>query len=422
MRLRLLLTGNELMAGDIIDSNSAMIAATIVPLGWQIEQKVTVGDQLTLLCEQIDSLCESADVLLINGGLGPTVDDLTAQALAQVTGVDICEHPQALQHLQHWCKRLGFSLSAANRKQAMLPRHCDIIDNTRGSAVGIRLVHKGCMVLATPGVPSELKYMLDDCIIPLLQSQFESDKIRIHRLGSFGLGESSIQQRITEQLPDWPADIDLGFRASMPVLEVKLSASNAISDDTLNYWHQRVAALLEDHLLGDIPISLPESLIQALRQNGKTLCTAESCTGGLIASQITSVAGASDVFPGGVVSYSNTLKQQLLGVSASSLELHGAVSQEVVLEMARGALAKTGADTVLAVTGIAGPTGGTNEKPVGTVWISWGDTQQLQSMQFTLAFERHNFQMWAAAIAMDLLRRQLLKLSPIASLAQRFKA
>ncbi len=207
----------------------------------------------------------------------------------------------------------------------------------------------------------------------------------------------------------------------MPVLEVKLSASNAISDDTLNYWHQRVAALLEDHLLGDIPISLPEALIQALRQNGKTLCTAESCTGGLIASQITSVAGASDVFPGGVVSYSNTLKQRLLGVSASSLELHGAVSQEVVLEMARGALAKTGADTVLAVTGIAGPTGGTNEKPVGTVWISWGDTQQLQSMQFTLAFERHNFQMWAAAIAMDLLRRQLLKLSPIASLAQRFK-
>lgn len=422
MRLRLLLTGHELMAGDIIDSNSAMIAAKIVPLGWEIERKVTIGDHFKLLCEQIDSLCESADVLLINGGLGPTVDDLTAQALAQVTGMDVCEHEQALQHLRYWCQKFEFSLSEANLKQAMLPRQCDIIDNSRGSAVGIRMIHKGCMILATPGVPSELNQMLDDSIIPLLQSRFASDKLRIHRMGSFGLGESTIQQRITDQLSDWPADIDLGFQASMPVLAVKLSASSRVSDARLNYWSQRVAELLEDHLLGEIPTSLPKTLIEALRQRDKTLCTVESCTGGLIASQITSTPGAGDVFPGGLVSYSNALKEQLLGVSSLSLKQYGAVSQEVVLEMARGALQKTGADTVIATTGIAGPTGGSDTKPVGTLWIAWGDHLQLHSTKFQLPFDRTNFQVWAAAIAMDLLRRQLLNLSPIANLAERFKS
>lgn len=420
MRLRLLLTGNELMAGDIIDSNSAMIADYLTPRGWGIERKVTVGDDLPLLCQQIDELCRGADVLLINGGLGPTVDDLTAAALAQVNGQPIAEHPDALDHLQHWCAKHGFGLNSANRKQAMLPQGCEIIANGRGSAVGIRIVHRDCLVLATPGVPNELRQMLEEQILPLLERRFESDRIRIRRLGEFGLGESSIQQRISEQLPDWPENIDLGFRASMPVLEVKLTARGAVADEALAHWSAKVEALLDDHLLGPIPTSLPQCLIEILRSKGLSLCTAESCTGGLIASQLTSIPGASEVFPGGIVSYSNALKRDLLGVSPESLQRFGAVSETVVREMAEGALAATSADTVIAVTGIAGPGGGSDTKPVGTVWLAWGDRQRIDTLQMLFPFEREYFQMWTAAAAMDLLRRQLLGLPAVANMVKRF--
>lgn len=421
MRLRLLLTGNELMAGDIIDSNSAKIATKIAPLGWEIERKVTVGDHLELLCEQIDGLCQGADVLLINGGLGPTVDDLTSQALARVTGRQICEHPAALAHLQNWCETRGFALGKANRKQAMLPEHCDIIDNRRGSAVGISLEHKGCLVLATPGVPSELMIMLDEVILPLLQQRFASDHRRIRRFGVFGLGESSIQELVNQHLTDLPKGIELGFRASMPVLEVKLSAGADINDEELQHWSDRIAELLHDHLLGVIPTSLPATLLAQLGSQDLTLCTAESCTGGLIASQITTVPGSSNAFTGGVVSYSNDLKTKLLNVSPATLNEHGAVSEEVVIEMATGALAVTGADRVIAVTGIAGPGGGSEDKPVGTVWIAWGGSDTLQTARFLLPFDREFFQMWTAALGMDLLRRQLAELPPMSSLGQRFQ-
>lgn len=421
MRLRLLLTGNELMAGDIIDSNSAKIAAKIAPLGWEIERKVTVGDHLALLCEQIDALCQGADVLLINGGLGPTVDDLTSQALANVTGRPISEHPAALAHLTTWCETRGFALGQANRKQAMLPDGCDIIDNPKGSAVGISLQHKGCLVLATPGVPSELMVMLDQVILPRLQQHFPSDQLRIRRFGVFGLGESTIQERVNQQLQNWPEQIDLGFRASMPVLEVKLSAGADVSDADLDHWCDRVKAVLHDHLLGEIPVSLPSALLDLLHAKGLKLCTAESCTGGLIASQITTVPGASQSFVGSVVSYSNAIKQHLLSVSAANLHQFGAVSEEVVIEMARGALNAMAADTVIAVTGIAGPDGGTPEKPNGTVWLAWGSADNLQTARFLLPFDREFFQMWAAALGMDLLRRQLAGLPELSSLGQRFQ-
>ena len=421
MKLNLLLTGNEIMAGDVIDSNSARIAQQLNPHGWRVYKKVTVGDDLALLCQQIDKLCDDGDVLIINGGLGPTVDDLTAAALSAVSQQPLCEHPRGMRELQAWCDKRGFTLNEANRKQAILPQGCDIISNARGSAPGIQLEHKGCLVIATPGVPSELQQMLADEILPLLLQRFDSDHIQTLRLGVFGLGESSIQELFDRELPHWPDDIELGFRASMPVLEVKLTASGANSGEQLARWRKPVEALLGDHLLGELPVTLSDALVNTLREHKLSLSTAESCTGGLIAAQITSVPGASEVYPGGIVSYSNAMKMSQLGVNASSLETYGAVSETVAKEMATGALVATQSDLAIAVTGIAGPGGGSEEKPVGTVWIAWGRSENLHSVCLQLPFDRQGFQLWVAALAQELLRREVLGISGLPSLVQRYR-
>ncbi|WP_373077946.1 CinA family nicotinamide mononucleotide deamidase-related protein [Zhongshania sp.] len=421
MKLNLLLTGNELMAGDIIDSNSAMIAEQFKYFGWRINKKVTVGDDLALLCEEIDQLCTSADVLIINGGLGPTVDDLTAVALAKVTNTEIAEHPDALAHLTQWCAKRGYGLNSSNHKQAMLPKGCEIIANARGSAVGIKLKHRGCLIFATPGVPSELRPMLTNEITPILEGSYHSDHIETLRLGAFGLGESAIQELVNEHLGDWPEDIELGFRASMPVLEVKLTARGELAKTKLPLWRTKVGELLGDHLLGELPISLPSATVAALKEHNLQICTAESCTGGLIASQLTGVPGASQVFPGAIVSYSNAVKHRLLSVSEADLAKEGAVSEAVVRQMALGAIASTGADLAIAVTGIAGPDGGTPEKPVGTVWIAWGTADQLKSQCFHLPFERNGFQNWVAALSLDLVRRYILKLPEGSELMKRYQ-
>lgn len=420
MKLNLLLTGNELMAGDIIDSNSSMIAQRIAPFGWRVSKKVTVGDDVDELCAEIESLSENADVLIINGGLGPTVDDLTAEAMARVAGVQVCEHSEALASLKAWCERRNYPLTEANYKQAVLPEGCGILANTRGSAVGIAMTHNDCLLLATPGVPSELDAMLDNAVMPMLEQRFSPGFIRTLRLGVFGLGESGIQEMINRELSDWPADIELGFRASMPVLEVKLTCRESIDPAHLAHWRGRVEALMADHLLGEIPVSLPSAVLEACKQQELRLCTAESCTGGLIASQLTAVAGSSAVFQGGIVSYSNGVKISQLGVDAQALDREGAVSEAVVRQMLSGALAACGAEVGIAVTGIAGPDGGTADKPVGTVWIAWGGEASMHACELRLPFDRQGFQRWVAALGLDLLRRHVLGLPNMPNIVQRF--
>lgn len=421
MRVNLLLTGNELMAGDIIDSNSAMIANAFTPLGWRIHKKVTVGDELSLLCEEIDSLSQGVDVLIINGGLGPTVDDMTASALAELTAQPLQQHPQALGHLTSWCERRGYQLNQANLKQTYLPAGAEIIANATGSAVGIQLQYRDCLVLATPGVPSELRRMLAEQILPLLKSRFASGDIHTTRLGVFGLGESGIQELIDKALPDWPADIELGFRASMPVLEVKLTSRHSGLHPQLATWQGKVEQLLGEHLIGPLPCSLASACLEALAKKDWQLVTAESCTGGLIASELTRVPGSSSHFLGGIVSYANSMKRDALQVSETSLEQYGAVSEEVAREMLFGALKKSGADLGVAVTGIAGPDGGSADKPVGTVWIAWGSAENWHTLHLRLPYERQFFQTMVAAISLDLLRRYCLGIAGIAQLARRYQ-
>lgn len=413
MKIQLLLTGNELMAGDIVDSNSAMIAQQFKTLGLEIFRKVTVADDLELLISEIQHISKNADVLIINGGLGPTTDDLTAQALAKAADLEIAQHPDALAHLEHWCKKRNYELNGPNLKQAMLPAGCKVVANAVGSAVGFNLHLNGCDIYCTPGVPRELKQMLTEEIISDVASKYPSlAHAETTRLQVFGYGESRLQEMLDTNFPDFPQTLDIGYRASMPLLELKLTSKSA-SDLTLKTeWLNKIKVLLTDHVVHEItdkPVSLAGKVNELLASQNKTITTAESCTGGLIASQITQNAGASSVFQAGFVTYSNEVKEKQLGVKSETLAQFGAVSEQTVLEMAQGAIKQANSDYAIAVSGIAGPGGGSDDKPVGTVCIAWGTSQVIETTTLFLPGARSYFQQYVAAISLDLIRRLLIK-------------
>ncbi|GAW95400.1 MULTISPECIES: CinA family nicotinamide mononucleotide deamidase-related protein [Colwellia] len=415
--VQLLLTGNELMTGDIVDSNSAMMAQILKELGLKVNRKVTVADDLALLVSEITYMASTSDLLIINGGLGPTVDDLTAQALALALGVELSQHPQALSHLTHWCLQRGTELNAPNLKQAILPKGCQIIANSRGSAVGFYVRYKDCDIYCTPGVPHELKAMLIEQIVPLIAKKIPSDLItEVTRLQVFGLGESSLQKAIDEQLPNWPTEIELGFRAGMPLLEIKLTTNTKQGLALKSLWQKKLVKVLGDHLIAEVqgkPKSLAEHLLNQLQQHNIKVTTAESCTGGLIASKLTEISGSSSSFEAGFVTYSNEMKTAMLDVPASVLAQEGAVSEAVVIAMAQGALLKSKADIAIAVSGIAGPNGGSKDKPVGTVWFAWGRLGDIKTQCLQLPYKRRQFQQFVAAIGLDLLRRYQQNLTTI---------
>jgi len=412
LNIQILLTGSELVNGDIIDSNSALISQQLQEAGYLTQRRVTVGDQLDLLITEIQEICAQADILIINGGLGPTQDDLTSEAIATAAQVTLKEHPGAIHHLENWCLKRGFKLNKPNRKQALLPKGAEILPNPAGSAVGFHLRIKRCYVLCTPGVPHELEKMLIASVIPKIQKDYPlQNRIHTSHLPVFGLGESYLQKMINDHFPDFPKTIEIGFRAAMPIVDVKLTTSDESSFQLKQEWETRLRNLLGSHIIGIYPTSLPREVVQVLTQKNQRVTTAESCTGGKIASLITTTPGSSHIFEAGFVTYSNKIKTRILGVPFALLEKFGAVSQQVVEQMLIGALKQSDADLGVAVSGIAGPDGGSEDKPVGTVWIAWGSESIFQSICLYLPGSRHYFQEFVAAAALDLIRRIALDIS-----------
>ena len=417
-RIQMLLTGSELMSGDTVDSNSALVGQRLGELGITCERKITLDDDLDALTATIRRISTHADILIVNGGLGPTVDDLTAAALAAAAGVSLTENPEALAHIESWCARRQIPLDAANRKQAKLPAGSDILPNTTGSAVGIAMTLGHCRVLCTPGVPGELRNMLDPVIDDIRRRHPDLAPRTILRLQTFGLGESAAQQRVADALPDWPQEISLGFRAGAPQMEIKLTAARDADHGLQTQCRGQLELLFGDHIIGEGNTTLAARVLELLCARGEQITTAESCTGGLIASMLTRVPGSSAAFEAGFVTYSNRMKSDLLAVPEVLLEEHGAVSEPVVRAMAEGAMARSGATMAIAVSGIAGPQGGSAEKPVGTVWIAWGSADKLHSCGLCWPVERSLFQTMVAAAGLDLIRRQLLQLPPLPWQAQ----
>ncbi len=417
-RVEILLTGSELMSGDTVDSNSAMIAQRLDALGITVVRKVTLGDDLERLVDTIVEMSHTADILIMNGGLGPTVDDLTAAAVAAAAGTTLAEDPTALAHIEAWCRRRQMAVDRANRKQACLPRGAAILPNPIGSAVGMAMTIGDSRVLCTPGVPGELDAMLDSVVAEIRRLHPDIVSRHVLRLQTFGLGESTAQQQIADALPEWPQQVSLGFRSGAPQMEIKLSVASAADAGVQARCRQDLENLFGDHIIGEGNATLAARTLTLMRESGQMLTTAESCTGGLIASMLTRVPGSSAAFEAGFVTYSNRMKSEVLGVSPALLEAHGAVSEAVVRAMAEGALARSGADLVIAVSGIAGPEGGSVDKPSGTVWIAWGSADHISTCGLCWPVERSLFQTMVAAAGLDLVRRQLLGLAPLPRLAE----
>ncbi|MDX2469436.1 MAG: CinA family nicotinamide mononucleotide deamidase-related protein [SAR324 cluster bacterium] len=408
IKLGLLLTGNEVVSGDILDSNSIFIAKEFHAVGLNTTIKTAIGDHLETIAATLKSMSLGLDILIVNGGLGSTVDDMSAEAAALATGNKLIEHPEAIAHIEKKTMiRQGLARSL-QFKQALIPEGASLIHNAKGTALGFCLTINDCRCYFTPGVPQELMVMIKEEIIEDVLKAFDLRRpLEILRFNVLGLGESRIQQMIHDNIPKETTDkLLLGFRADNANTEVKLSLFDVTDQKLLEDTAKKVKALFPDYVFSSGP-SLACTINQILRERKSRLSLAESCTGGLIGSLITGVAGSSDVFEAGFITYSYASKTKVLGVDADLLADRGAVCDEVVETMAAGAIKQTGCEFALAVSGIAGPSGGTPDKPVGTVHIAWGSQGDIHTRKLWIQRERTQFQQYTAYAALDLLRRYL---------------
>jgi nicotinamide-nucleotide amidase len=364
MRISIISTGDELLAGSIADTNAAWVAARLRELGHRAVRISAVGDDVEEIAAVLRRELAENDLLVVGGGLGPTLDDLTARAAAAAVGAPTVRSAEAEAQVRAAFARLGREMDPINLRQAELPEGCRILVNRQGTAPGFTLERAGCTAFFLPGVPAELRPMFDEHVAPALPRPATREEPIVLRC--FGAGESGLQAALKPLIDRHPG-LREAFRVTYPEVGVTLSGFPPGEREDV----RREALDLVGHaVFAEGSVDLPTALGRALAEAGLTLGCAESCTGGLIGHAMTSVSGSSAWFRGGVVAYSNDLKTSLLGVPAATIERHGAVSEETVRAMAEGARERLGCDLALATSGIAGPGGGSPEKPVGLVHIA----------------------------------------------------
>lgn len=391
MRAEIITIGDEILIGQIVDTNSAWLGQQLSVLGVEVVQISSVSDQRIAIVEALEEAQGRADLILITGGLGPTKDDITKHTLADYFGSRLVRNERVYGRLQAWFEQRGRVMSEMNGRQADLPHNAEILDNDMGTAQGMLWRRAGKLVLSMPGVPYEMKWIVKNQLIPLLQREFALPIILHRTIMTTGIVESMIAERIADIEAALPAHIKLAFLPRPGIVRLRLSATGpdrAVLAAEVAVYEQRIVAELGHHVYGYDDQLLEAAIGEMLKTKGHQLALAESCTGGNIAQLITSIAGASQYFPGGVVSYSNRAKMTLLGVKAETLDSQGAVSEATVLEMVAGVRQKFGADYGIAVSGIAGPDGGTAEKPVGTVWMAVQGPRETLVRQYNFGTDR----------------------------------
>lgn len=399
--VELLTIGDELLYGQITDTNSQWMSAELDKLGFRVIRKTTVGDREDHILSAFAEAESRADIVLITGGLGPTSDDLTKPCLAKFFDCEIETNEQALAELTEFFRSRGRTLTGLNRQQAALPVCCTMISNKVGTAPGMWFDRNNKVFVSMPGVPAEMKKMMSEEILPRLQSKFASDAIVHYIIRTAGIGESFLAEKISAWEKSLPPHIKLAYLPSLGEVKLRLTASGKDKDSL----QKEVEALAGDlrplagqYIYGYGDQTLELALGNILREKKLGIAAAESCTGGYIAHLLTMHPGSSGHFRGGLVAYSNDVKANVLNVSRESLEQFGAVSEQVIVQMAENIRTLCGADIGVATSGIAGPDGGTPEKPVGTVWIAFSDGKRTVSKKLQLTKER-SFNIRHSAVA-----------------------
>jgi nicotinamide-nucleotide amidase len=409
----LVAVGNELLYGQTVDTNAAWIGRSLAALGVELRRKFTVADDAAEIRTAVRRAMEDTDLVLVSGGLGPTRDDLTKEAVAGLLGRELHLDDALLTALAERFRARGYGrLPAPNRTQAEVPNGAIVLRNEHGTAPGLGLEADSCLIVLLPGVPRELRGIFEGELTDLLRTRFAQQMRPTHHrvIHTTGVAESRLAELVEPLLPEDMGPVGLAFLPDLKGVDLRLTAKG-VGDEEAAQWLDRIERALEPAVgkwrfeaeSGDVV----ESLQEALLSKGMTVATAESCTGGLVAKRITDRSGSSEVFVGGVVAYSNLVKVAELGVSADDIEEHGAVSEPVARQMAVGVKERLGASAGIGVTGIAGPGGGSPEKPVGTVWIAIAVGDAVDARLINLPGDRNAVRERAAQTVLGWLYRRI---------------
>lgn len=385
--------GDELLIGQVVNTNAADMAKMLNKAGFDVRKTSVIGDEAEIIRSSLQSAMQRAAVVLITGGLGPTKDDITKKVLAEEFDSSLIMNEQVRVHVERYFASKGLPFTPTNAEQALVPDKCRVVFNSVGTAPGMCFEKNGKLVFSMPGVPFEMRTMMPE-VIEIMKQHFKSEAVEYKTLLVSGIGESFLSDKLEGFEANLPKGISLAYLPKGGTIRLRLTAKGADRNkvtDMLGKQTELLLASVKDYFMGFECDNLAETLGERLLENGKTVATAESCTGGNIAHLITLVAGSSRYYKGSVVSYANEVKEKVLGVRAGDLQQYGAVSEEVVKQMAEGVKKLLKTDYAIATSGIAGPSGGSDEKPVGTVWIAVAGERGCVAEKFLFNTTRDNF-------------------------------
>ncbi|MGV3504405.1 MAG: competence/damage-inducible protein A [Adhaeribacter sp.] len=408
----ILTIGDEILYGQVVDTNSAWLGTELAKIGIKVRQITSVSDNPEHILQALAEIRPHSSLILVTGGLGPTKDDLTKHTLCRYFHTELVMHEPSLAHVTALFRARGRELTELNRQQALLPAACTPISNPVGTAPAMWFEQEGKVLVSMPGVPFEMKLIMTESVLPKLQQRFGAVPISHRVIQTIGIGESFL----AEQLEDWenslPENLKLAYLPYLAGVRLRLTGLDNGSGDLeaqLDAEQARLLALIPDYVYGLGEVSLEEAVGDLLRQKGFTLATAESCTGGHVAHKITSVAGSSEYFMGSILAYHNHIKIKQLEVSPEDLAAYGAVSEEVVSQMAANVRRLLNTDIGLATSGIAGPGGGSPDKPVGTIWIAYADAEKTLARKISYDKGRELNIAYTTFQVLNLLRQQIGK-------------
>jgi len=412
MKAEIITIGDELLIGQTIDTNSAWMGAELSLAGFDVHKKTTIHDNRSDILQALSDSSGKSDVVLITGGLGPTSDDITKQTLCEFFNTKLVLDEEVLDMIGKMMLRRNFPMNENNRRQAEVPESCKVLTNAVGTAPGMWFEKDETIFISMPGVPVEMKYIMSRHVLPALKKRFTSQVIIHRNIMTYGAPEARLAEILTGFEAGLPGHIKLAYLPSSGIIKLRLTGSGhdqkSVSD-SVEIQVNKLYTIIPDLIYGENEESLELVIGKLLREKKKTLCTSESCTGGNIAHLITCVPGSSDYFVGSVIAYSNSVKIQLLGIDERIIEKEGAVSEPVIWAMAEGAKRILKTDYCVATSGIAGPDGGTPEKPVGTIWIAVASESGTVAEKHTFGTDRIANITRFSLVALNMLRKQIIK-------------
>ena len=404
--------GDELLIGQVIDTNSAWMAQQLNKIGIAVKKRIAIGDDAQEMRQALDVESQEADLVLLTGGLGPTSDDITKDFLCKYFNGKMVVNEAALENVKYLFEKIYKKpVSQVNLLQAEVPDVCEVVQNKRGSAPGMIFKRNNTIFVSMPGVPYEMQGIMNE-LIPYLQKQFELPSIFHRTILTAGIGESALAEVIADFERHLPEEIRLAYLPNYGMVRLRLTTLGFDKEATqkiIDEQFDQLKSLVKKYMVTDKDETMQEVLGKLLLKNNKTISTAESCTGGMIASLLTSIAGSSGYYNGSIVSYSCEIKETLLHVKKDTLNNYGAVSEQTVIEMLDGLLNKLNTDYGIAVSGIMGPDGGTAEKPVGTVWIAAGNKEKHVTQKIQQRFERAKNIEVTSVMALNIMRKFILE-------------